>query len=152
MVVLHMENTKPLVQAACICENVLLDKDGPASLIRIIDQITVHIPSNAPKGIPAGFPVQLFVRVGSGAFKGSGEISVQPKRPDGTRGGRIVAPIELLGEQRGVQFKSGFHVINPQQGVYWFDVLWNGEFLTSIPLEVTLAEAPIAPAMPTPPR
>jgi hypothetical protein len=135
---------KPLVQAACICENVLLDKDGVASLIRIIDQISVEIPEGIPKAmrLQAGFPIQIFVRIGSGDLIENGTLSIHGVRPDGTRHGKIEAKVELKGAQHGTQVRSGFTVVDPQRGIYWFEVYWNNDLLTKMPLEVKLAAPP----------
>jgi hypothetical protein len=141
-----MPNTKPFVQVACICENILIDKDEAASLIRIVDKFQAHLPKNAPANIPAGFPVQIFIRLGSGDIKGPGKVSIQGRRPDETMGGRAEFAVEMPGGARSIQIKTGFVILNPQNGFYWFDVSWNDELLTSIPAEVTLVEVPEAPA------
>ena len=142
MVILHMGNTKPFVQAACLCENVLIEKDGVPSLIRLIDKIDAQIPKDKPADIPSGFPVTFFIRLGSAEALGSGKILIQPKRPDGTLGGKIEVEVALPGKGHGVQFKAPFMVLNPQAGFYWFNVFWNGDFITSFPMEVTLTEVP----------
>jgi len=137
-----MPNTKPFVQVACICENAILEKDGTASLIRLVDRFEASLPKNLPAGMPAGFPVTIFIRLGAGDIKGSGKVSIQARRPDGTLGGKGESVIELLGIGRGIQFKTVFHILAPQNGLYWFDVYWNDEFLTSISAEVTIVEGP----------
>jgi hypothetical protein len=141
-----MGKKKPLIQAACICENVLIDADGTASLIRIIDKFQATVPKDLPEGIPAGFPVKIFIRLGSGNFKGKGTLSIQSKRPDGTIGGKVDVPVDLPGGTQGVQINTGFLVLKPQNGVYWFDVSWDDEILTSFAGEVILVEGPPTPA------
>ena len=142
-----MPNTKPFVQAAFICEQLLLEKDDVVSAIRIVDNFQAKIPKNLPEGMPAGFPINIFIRLGSGDIKGPGRISVQSRRPDGTLGGKAETTVEFPGGGRGIQFKTGFHVLAPQNGLYWFDVYWNDEILTSISAEVTVVEGPsLAPA------
>lgn len=134
-----MGNSLPLVHAACICEKVLLEKDNAASLIRIIDTITAHIPKDVPPDARAGFPITAFIRLGSGDLSEKGKVAIHPRRPDGTKGGRFEVDVELGGGAKSAQLKIGFHVVKPQDGVYWFDVFWNDSFLTSVPLTVKLA-------------
>lgn len=133
-----MGNTKPFVQAACICENVLFDKDNVASVIRIVDKFDIEVPDNMPADLPFGFPITMFIRIKFSGVK-EGVISVQARRPDGTQGGRQNVPIPK-GEHDGAQFKTAFHVLKPQNGVYWFDVLWENELLTSVPMTVAIKQ------------
>jgi hypothetical protein len=45
-----MPNTKPLVAVATLCEQILGEKDGVVSVIRVVDTYYVE----PPKGLPAG--------------------------------------------------------------------------------------------------
>ena len=124
-----MPNAKPYLQMACICENILLDKDGVASLIRIVDKFQAHVPKELPPGIPAGFPLNIFIRLASGGFKGLGKVRIQGRRPDGTLGGKVETDVESPGGNAGMQIKTGFHVITPQSGVWdltkWDQASWS---------------------------
>lgn len=142
-----MGNTKPFVQAACACETVIFDKDNVASVIRIIDTFKAHIPSDLPAGIPAGFPINVFVRLAfpEGIAEGA-KVAVQGRRPDGTKSQKSELRVEAVEGHRNVQIKTEFHIVSPQAGTYWFDVLWANELLTSIPIMVTLQEEPIPDA------
>lgn len=132
-----MGNSKAFVQTACICENVLFDKDNVASIIRIVDRFDVEVPDNLPPDLPFGFPITMFIRVKFADPKTSGLISVQAKRPDGTLGGRQNIPIPE-GDHDGAQFKTIFNILKPQSGMYWFDVLWDNEPITSVPMTVVI--------------
>lgn len=136
-----MSNSKPFIQAACICENILFDKDNVASLIRIVDKFEIEVPDNLPPNVPLGFPIVMFVRIKLGDIK-TGTISVQARRPDGTQGSRQNIPVPE-GSHDGAQFKTSFHVLNPQAGVYWFDVFWENELLTSVPMTVVLRQTQV---------
>jgi hypothetical protein len=137
-----------MVAVACICENVLLGSDNIASLIRIVDKFEAQIPKGLPPTIPIGFPLNIFIRLTFVEIPGAGEavISVQAKKPDGTFGGKAVTPVHLNPDTRTVQVRTGFHVLAPQNGFYWFDVYWNDEMLTSILAEVKLVEVATPPA------
>jgi hypothetical protein len=148
-----MANAKPMVQVACICENVLMGGDNIVSLIRIVDKFEAQIPPNLPPGIPAGFPLNIFIRLTFAEIPGEGEatMSVQARKPDGTFGGKAITPIHLAADSRNVQVRTGFHVLSPQDGSYWFDVYWNDDMLTSILAEVKLVAAPpLGAETPTP--
>lgn len=134
-----MATTKPYIQAACICENVLFDKDDVASLIRILDSFVVEIPDNVPAGMPYGFPITMFVRLTFDELK-EGTLSIQPNRPDGTLGTRQNIPIPESNVHKNVQFKTGFHILSPQAGNYRFDLFWNEEFLTAVFATVTIKQ------------
>lgn len=136
--ILTMANSKPFIQAACICENVLFEKDDVASIIRIVDKFDIEIPDNLPPNVPFGFPISMFIRIKLGGLK-SGTMSIQSRRPDGTQGGRQNIPIPE-GDHDGAQFRTAFHVLKPQAGEYWFDVLWENELLTSVPMTVTIKQ------------
>lgn len=138
-----MGNPKPLIQAACICDNIIIDGEGVATLIRIIDKIQVNIPTGLPAGLQAGFPLNIFVRVGAGEARGSGTVSIQARKPDGKSGGKAISHAVFSETHHGVQVKTQFQVVGPQDGIYWFDVLWNDELLTSFPLEVKLVAEPV---------
>lgn len=53
--------------------------------------------------------------------------------------------------------KLDFNLLGPEPGVvpdlglYWFDVLWDGEVLTSMPLRLKRAEPTASPALPKAP-
>lgn len=134
-----MSTTKPWVQVACVCENVLFDKENTASLIRIVDSFTAHIPKDLPKGIPAGFQLNLFVRLAFPDTIVAGRVAVQARNPDGTKGPKTLTPFEAS-PRRNLQLKIEFHILSPQAGGYWFDVFWDDEVITSVPINVKLAQ------------
>lgn len=141
-VAMNMEEN-PIVLAACICENVIFDKQDVASLIRIVDTWTVEVPDNMPSGLPIGFPVTIFLRLYFGKGREDGVISIQSTRPDGTQGSRQNIPVKKA-QTQNIQIKTAFHVLNPKPGTYWFVVSWNDKPVTKIPASVILkqTEAP----------
>jgi hypothetical protein len=139
-----MPNTKPFVQAACLCENVILEPNGVASLIRIVDKFEVTIPEDLPLALPPGFPVTMFIALKSGDMKGTIKIRIQARRPDGTFGDSIEWPVALTGGSQGGQLRVNFTILNPQTGLYWFDVLFGDELLTSVPADVKVVKKTLA--------
>jgi hypothetical protein len=129
-----MANSKPLLSVACACENVLLDKNNVVSIIRIVENLEAQVPANLPPGFPPAFPLTLFVGIKAGDIVGTGTISIRARRPDGTSGGNSDVSVELSGKTSGANVRSNFVVVSPQDGTYWFDVFWNDEIPTSIPV------------------
>jgi hypothetical protein len=145
-VCLRMEplKEKPTFEAACVCENVIMEGQGVPSLIRILDRIEVAIPDNLPPGIPPGFPIKTFIRFKAAAdLTGSAIISSRVTKPDGTVGASMNTEIALTaGVNRGIQVISEIQIISPQAGFYHFSFYWNDEFVVSIPLEVRIKQTP----------
>src|SRR4051794_32540605 len=80
-VCLTMANKLPFVQAACICERVIQDKDDIFSLIRIVDTYYLQPMPNAPQGAVGVIELSVFVSVKSGDLKGSYEMSLRLRTP-----------------------------------------------------------------------
>ena len=137
-----MDLSKPIVQVACVCDSVLFDKGDVPSVIRIVDEFTCEIPDNVPLNVPIGFPARIFVRLKFLDLNSNGgTVALQAMRPDGTMGTRQNSPFEK-GSHENIQVLTEFHVLNPQQGTYKFDVFWNDEQLTTIPIKVVVKRLP----------
>ena len=74
----------PHVAAAFFCERVLIERDGAASAIRIVDTMIAEVPNEL--GVNQGIPVDLtiFVSLKAGEFKGIASVAVQHTPPGGT--------------------------------------------------------------------
>ena len=131
-----MQNTKPLIAAAFFCEKIQLEKDDVASIVRIIDKI--YVPRERPDD--AMIQVTMFAGVKSGALKGKGEMSFVARGPS-LEDGRTIGPFPVLlnGDEHGAQFNLQF-AVPTKLGLYWFDVMWNEELLTSVPLRLAETE------------
>jgi hypothetical protein len=136
-----MENTKPLVTAAVICDQAIIDAEGVASLIRLVDKITFSVPPNVPPNITPSIQLLAFFSIKSGALRGKSELSIKLRRPDGT-----VAEIPekwwvvLNGDEHGAQLKLTFGLA-AKAGLYWLELYWNGEFLAATPFRLIEAES-----------
>ena len=140
-------NTKPYIQAATICERVLHEPDGVFSAIRMIDILTLKTALLArPPGLPPDavavnavqvFSLTLLIMLKSGAVTGDHRLAIAMRDPsnNATRMGSELPAV--LKDQTGVNYVLGFGLpFNAPAGQYWFDVLWDDEVLTSIPLKV----------------
>jgi hypothetical protein len=134
-----MLSPKPLVQVACVCEKVLIERDDVPSLIRIVDTYNLRVPPDAP--LPPGAAVDLtaFISVKSGEVVGAVEIGLRLKDPDGELQPPRKWPVVLNGGEHGANLTIAFALLRPKSGLYWFDVLWREEVLTSIPFRLKYA-------------
>ncbi len=144
-----MEDAKvrPWIATAVFCERVLEEKDDVLSVVRIIQKITVTAiaaptgkehDSSTLSGVP--LPLTAFV-----SFRAAG-------RPSGPHELKLIAhsPTGKVHDLRAypdsVTLVSGDQVLNlvtnfrmqplAGSGVYWFDVLLDGELVTRMPLQI----------------
>ncbi len=134
-----MSKPKPWVQIACVCENVLIEPDNVASLIRVVDTYTLPFAPDAPPiAVPVGVGMQLtaFISLKSGDVIGDFEVGLRLKTPDEDEQPVRRWPIELRGGEHGANLKITFGIQKPKLGLYWFDVLWGDDVLTRIPFRL----------------
>lgn len=139
-----MQLKGPYVAMACFCERVLVEQDGTLSAIRIVDRVAVSkdaaLPANAAQGI------YILISLKSGDFKGSGEVYLQiyspSEKPLGFTGERV--KLDLRGEDNGHNVIIQTGVPLDEEGVYWFDVMFNDRLLTRMPVSVVLLPNEIA--------
>jgi hypothetical protein len=154
-----MPNTKPYIAAACICEKVLIEQDSVASVIRIIDTLHVEGPAEgAAAKVPIAVNFQVFVSVKAGDLVGSHEIGLVMRGPTGDVKRAATWPVVFAkGPEGGANLKIDFNLFGkepgtlPTLGLYWFDVLWGEEVLTSIPLMLRQRAAMPVQALPRKP-
>ncbi|MDP2731371.1 MAG: hypothetical protein Q8O55_12980 [Dehalococcoidales bacterium] len=133
-----MDTTGPFLNVAAFCENVIEDKSGVLSLIRLVDRLTVssHGPS-APEEMPPT-PLNWFLVLAfkSGSARGSVQVTIQPELPSGIR----LEPIKLTpyfeGGNRGCNIVTRINIMLRESGLYWFRILVGDALATQIPLEV----------------
>jgi hypothetical protein len=135
----------PFVSAALICDRVIREVDGALSAIRIVDQVTLIRP---PTGLPAEIQIAanlwLLIALKGAPAPGRRNVRITAQAPDGMRTDIGLADVDFAstssigppGANLVVQAVLNFR----QTGIHWFDVLLDGNFLTSIPLEVRLEE------------
>jgi hypothetical protein len=130
--------TGPFLQAACFAEQVIEDKSGVISLIRIIDTITrgasgPEVPDEMP---PFTFGMKLVLMIKSGEAHGRHEIRIRPEEPSGLHQPPVSLPVHLEGGIFGTNLVNDFHYTFEQEGTYWFRIYFDDEFWTSIPFRV----------------
>ena len=133
----------PYVCYAAFCEKVLQEKDGVFSLIRIVDRITVTPPPGVTfeqAGLPA-LALTLAIGLKSGDARGTHQLSIRGRSPAGGDG-EVNMNLSALfeGDDRGVGLFVTVNLQLKDDGLHWFDVLFEGQRLTSIPLRVLVQQ------------
>ena len=137
----------PWLNAALLCEQVLEERDGTLSAIRIIDRLTIH---SAGQNIPAEMPAQRVSQKAllvfrSGSAKGKETVEVLVEDPRGIKGpSRLQSDIFLPGEDAGANLVVDLLLEIEHEGVSWVDVSVGGRLLTRMPLRVVYSRLSVS--------
>ena len=133
-----MDNPKPVVVVACICEKVLQEKDGVNSLIRIVDTFHVTLPEKElPAGVNAAISLTLYVSLRSEDVTGRHEVGLVLHGPSGEKDPEVRKwPVLFMGGEHTSNMVVEMILTRPELGQYWFDVTYDGEILTRIRLQI----------------
>jgi hypothetical protein len=130
----------PYLNAALLCEKVLLERDGVITAVRLIDRVTVMaVSSGAPvpeELPPSNVSFQLLIVLKSGVFKGSAAIKLVIRTPSDKEIGESSTDALFEGDDRGINLVSPLQFQVSEDGVYWISVYCAGELKTRIPLRV----------------
>lgn len=131
----------PWIQVACFCERAILDNEGILTIVRVVDRITVNLPEGVqgPVILP---PIYLVLTMKAGDAIGRGVISVRQQDAAGVY--QQAQPFHVLFESpdRGNNLVLTVPVPYQMEGLHWFDVSYEGQLLTRLPLRVVRAPAP----------
>jgi hypothetical protein len=138
----------PYIQMAGLCDQVIEDKTGALSLIRVIDTIThTEARPDAPVEMPhVTYPLKMVIMLKSGRARGQHELKIVPEMPSGETKPPLTRSIQLEGEEQGIN-----HIVNmiftfTIEGLYWFNVYFDDSPLTRIPLRVKYNRVVTKPA------
>ena len=133
----------PYVAAAFFCEKVLIEQDGVASVIRMFDRMTVHAQSTtqnaqAPEALPQmAVGVTLYLLLRAGKARGRHRIDLTIELPSGIRHEHPQKQyVQFEGEERGAQMIADMQLPVIGEGLYWFEIAVEGDFVTKIPLRI----------------
>ena len=136
-----MANRGPHIQAALICERVLQEQDGVSTAVRIIDRVFFGVPEG---GTPTPQPVTMMVGLKSGDARGSFKVEIRLEKPSGEQSPFLPpAAVLLEGEERGVNLVANILFEPEMEGLYWFDVLFENERITRVPLRAVFQPIPV---------
>jgi hypothetical protein len=127
------------VKAAALCENVIEDKEGVLSLIRIVDRV-VHTAagSNAPLEMPPirDYGITVVLMLVSGEARGSHNVTLALQQPSGLTQSLWSTSVLFEGEERGANLIVKLRLTLEYQGLYWVNVAIDDELATRIALRV----------------
>lgn len=124
--------TRPLLTAAFTCERVLHEVDGVLTAVRIVDSYTITGTPAAARTLVRPWMVIIFK---SGDARGTYAVSFAVRRASGQVSALgTPIPIELKGGAHGATLSIELVIEVEEDGVYWVDVLLDGERVTSMPL------------------
>jgi hypothetical protein len=129
----------PYLQMAVICERVLQEQDGVLSVIRVVDRLIQSAIGPGVSEQMAPFPVNLtgLIVLKAGEARGRYRVTVTLELPSGQQApAQIELPVLLEGEDRGVNLVIQLGFQAEQEGLYWFNVDFEGTQLTRMPLRV----------------
>lgn len=128
----------PYLIIAAFCEQVIEDKSGVLSLIRVVDRMNVTAQGpTAPDEMPSAMLNWFLVlSMKSGEARGSHTVKIEPELPSGIRLEPMMLSVHLEGGSRGHNVVSRVNMKLEMPGLYWFRILFDDQSLTQIPVEV----------------
>ena len=128
----------PYLTIAAFCEQVIEDKSGVLSLIRVVDRmnITAQGPTAPAEMPPTPLNWFLVITMKSGEARGSYPIKIEPELPSGLTLSPITLSAHFEGTNRGTNIITRLNMRLEMPGIYWFRIYFEDQLLTKIPVEV----------------
>lgn len=129
----------PYVNAAFIAENIIQDKEGVISAIRIIDRLvrTSHTAEPSPAMEPFEHEFYLLVILKSGENPGTYRVTVQPKKPSDETLPPFNSTVHLEAPaDRGTNIVARMRLLFDVPGLWWFDVRINDKLVSRLYLRL----------------
>lgn len=129
----------PYLAAAVICENVIEDKTGVLSAIKIVDRVTRTAVGLEPPRVMEPFEYEFYILISlkTGENPGVFRVTVQAIKPTNERlppfnySAHLESPAD-----RGVNIVGKVRIPFDVDGLWWFDVLINDFRVTRMPFRV----------------
>lgn len=150
---LEMEKQRPYITAAMLCEKVLEEKNGSLSIIHVADRLGYRAISLPPgMEVPANTrplaELSGLISLKSGPLQGDFKLTLVVERPDGKRNEAFSHSVKLTGNDQGQNIILNLAIAIELDGLYWFDVIFDGDLLTRIPLTVAREPEPVPQVQP----
>lgn len=128
----------PYLQLAVFCENVIEDRQGVLSIIRIIDRtiVTASGPDAPEKMPPVPLDARMVLGFKAGFAKGSYSVRIRPTGPDGKPLPEVIVPMHLEGDDRGHNIILPLRMALDQEGLYWFEIYVGETLVTRMPFRL----------------
>lgn len=139
----------PYIQAALICEKMLAEPGNVPTFVRVVDRFDVpKFAGPLPPGVqmmPQVIQFTLVIMLKSGDL-GSGrhDLVIRLQKPDGSYAPEGHVPIFFQGSQEnGAMAALPVVMPNPEEGLHWFDVIFEGSLITRVPMRVLYQPTPL---------
>jgi hypothetical protein len=127
-------------------ENVIEERDGTLTAIRLIDQLNIDVPPSVGPDVETVLvpkSLAILVTIRDGEPNRAYEINIRLRSPDGRTltfepAGRVIAG----GSVNGANFIARTSFGSQLEGLYHFDIALGGDFMTSVPLRVAYGPKP----------
>jgi hypothetical protein len=136
-----MDPSGPHLSVATVCERVLTEADSVLSAIRMVDRITFTLGDDG-EPINPHFPIAILVVLKAGAARGTFNLEIRRETPLGEESLVLGAPVHLEGEERGASIVITATFSPDHAGLYWYDVYFEGQRLTRMPLRAIFQPQP----------
>jgi hypothetical protein len=148
----------PYIAAAFLCEKVLLEQGNVPTFVRVVDRFTIpKFSGPIPPGIQLpqqSVQVTLVVILKAGDLgAGNHRMAIRLQKPDHTYGPDN-PPLSVFfqgSDDNGAMLSTQIMIAAPEEGLYWFDVSFEGSLLTRIPMRVIHQPAMLQVQMQAPP-
>ena len=139
-----MDKPRPYV-SALLCEKILQEKDESLTLVRVADRLQYRIEGKGlPEGIKPMIAINGLVSLKAGPVVGDHTVKIVGEKPNGERKELHSMSVNLMGKEHVTNIILNMGIGIDQDGLYWFDVVFDDEVLTRMPLLVTPAQMPSA--------
>lgn len=132
----------PFLQTAVICERLLVEQDGVLSPIRLIDRV-IFLTDEDDKPLQPSHHLVLLVTFRAGAARGSFNVEIRREKPSTEVDTILSAPVYFEGDgDRGANLVVNMLFEPELAGLNWFDVWFERERVTRIPLRAIFQRPP----------
>lgn len=148
----------PFLAAAVFCDTIVQGADGALSAIRIVDQVGVTIPANAPPDMPSEsqrLPVVIWTLLmfRSGSAPGEHEVRLTIQSPSGKRTPGLTKKVVFTDSPNGgANIKLQLGLAIAEGGLYMVDVIIDGKVITRMPLAISFTREEDAPSKKSSPK
>lgn len=133
--------TGPHIRFATFVENILEERDGARSLIRLVNRLNITVQGDLParEDIPSHIaihPMVLAIGLVGGESEGGTAIAIDMRNPAGivTRIANMEVFLDREEREKLIRVNLGLPIF--EAGLYWFNIVVAGQVLTRVPLRV----------------
>jgi hypothetical protein len=130
----------PWVQAAVFCDQIVEDRTGSISVIRIIDRFTMARPEGWDGKTHLMLPLNVLLAFKAGDVKGERTLTIYLTSPKNKRKKLFQKGVEFFGTNISTNIKLTVQFQFKTEGTHWFDIFVGKWLATRMPLTVVLQQ------------